>query len=195
MTSANSPNIYVFDFDQTITHIHTSGCAVTREEVGEEYIRSNIKDGFVELVEYLTQRDARIYIATYGDDSFGRGIQGATAGHALVQRYMDVVFGADQQYFSTEPAGNIIARCTNDGKHYHLERILEREELDGRNPDAMRCILLVDDDPYNVHYFANRGCATLVPDSPYESARMAAAAGILRALLDGLKGESENPTD
>ena len=83
----------------------------------------------------------------------------------------------------------------NDGKHYHLERILEREELDGRNPDAMRGILLVDDDPYNVHYFANRGCATLVPDSPYESARMAADAGILRALLDGLKGESENPTD
>ena len=191
MTAANLPKIYVFDFDRTITHIHTGGCAVTPEEVGEEYIRSNIKDGFVELVEYLVQRGDRIYIATYGDDRFSRGIKGATAGHALIKRYMDVIFGADQRYFffasPKDPQGNIIARCTNDGKYYHLELILAQEALDGGDPDIMRGILLIDDDPYNVHYFASRGCMTLVPDSPYDSAHLAAAAGVLRTLLNQLR--------
>ena len=82
-----------------------------------------------------------------------------------------------------DPQGNIIARHSNDGKQYHLERILEREQLDGSDPAAMRRILLIDDDPYNVHYFASRGCTTLVADSPYDSARQAADSGILRALL------------
>ena len=179
--------IYVFDFDQTITHIHTGGCAITEEEVCDGYIRSNLKDGLVELVEYLLNRDDRVYIATYGDDSFGKGVQGATAGHALIKRYMDVAFGADQRYFYLsspgDPQGNIIARHSNDGKQYHLERILEREQLDGSDPAAMRRILLIDDDPYNVHYVASRGCTTLVADSPYDSARQAADSGILRALL------------
>lgn len=179
--------IYVFDFDQTITHIHTGGCAITEEEVCDGYIRSNLKDGLVELVEYLLNRDDRVYIATYGDDSFGKGVQGATAGHALIKRYMDVAFGADQRYFYLsspgDPQGNIIARHSNDGKQYHLERILEREQLDGGDPAAMHRILLIDDDPYNVHYFASRGCTILVADSPYDSARQAADSGILRALL------------
>ena len=30
------PSIYVFDFDQTITHIHTGGCAMTEDEIGAD---------------------------------------------------------------------------------------------------------------------------------------------------------------
>ena len=66
------PRIYVFDFDQTITHIHTGGCAVTPEEISEEYIHSNLKDGFVELIDGLARKNISVYIATYGDDRFGR---------------------------------------------------------------------------------------------------------------------------
>ena len=55
MQPTNPHRIYVFDFDQTITRIHTGGCAETEAEIGEEYIRSNLKDGFVELVEYLVR--------------------------------------------------------------------------------------------------------------------------------------------
>ena len=140
------PSIDVFDFDQTITHIHTGGCAMTEDEIGADYIHSNIKGGFVELMECLQQRGDRVYIATYGDDSFGRGFAGTTAGHALVQRYMDTVLGTGQQYFvaSEDPPGNIIARCSNDGKHYHLECILAREGLDGNDPTVLRRILLLD---------------------------------------------------
>ena len=187
------PSIYVFDFDQTITHIHTGGCAMTEDEIGADYIHSNIKGGFVELMECLQQRGDRVYIATYGDDSFGRGFAGTTAGHALVQRYMDTVLGTGQQYFvaSEDPPGNIIARCSNDGKHYHLECILAREGLDGNDPTVLRRILLIDDDPFNVSYFASRGCMTLVPNSPHDSARMAAAPDILRAILDRLRGHAE----
>ena len=201
MDSTNPPRIYVFDFDQTITNIHTGGCAFTEEEVAETYIRSNLKDGLVELVEYLVQKKCHIYIATYGDDRYMRGIGGVLAGHALVKRYMDVAFGADQRHFTfaEELTGTIIARNSADGKRYHLERILEREGLDGNDLDVMRSIMLIDDDPYNVHYFAQRGCATLVPESPHESARRAADADILRALLDDLSGtagpESEKPND
>lgn len=187
MTTDTPSQIYVFDFDQTITHVHTGGCAATPEEISEEYIFSNLKDGFVELIEYLSQHNNPVYIATYGDDSFGRGIEGATAGHALIKRYMDVAFGADQRHFffssPKDPQGNIIARCSLDGKHYHLERILTREGINGSDPEAMRLILLLDDDAQNVHYFAQRGCATLVPESPYDSARQAADPGLMRALL------------
>ena len=186
------PTIYVFDFDQTITHIHTGGCAMTDDEVGPDYIRSNVKDGLIELVEGLQQLGDRIYIATYGDDRFGRGVAGATSGHALVQRYMDTILGVGQQYFvaSDDPPGNIIARCSNDGKRYHLTRILFREGLDGSDPSVLRRILVVDDDPVNVSYFASRGCMTLVPGSPCDAARMAAGPDILRVLHDRLRGYS-----
>ena len=187
------PRIYVFDFDQTITHIHTGGRAVTPEEISEEYIHSNLKDGFVELIDGLARKNISVYIATYGDDRFGRDFDGATVGHALVKRYMDVAFGVDQTHFHFEQDnageihGNIIARYSLDGKQYHLTRILAREGIDDSDPIAMHSILLLDDDAQNVHYFAQRGCATMVPSSPYESARQAADPGLMNALLDGLK--------
>lgn len=189
MQPTNPHRIYVFDFDQTITRIHTGGCAETEAEIGEEYIRSNLKDGFVELVEYLVQSGNRTYIATYGDDSFGHGIKEATAGHALVKRYMDVAFGTDQQYFyyAQEPTGNIIARYSLDGKRHHLKQILAREGINGNNSDVMRDLLLIDDDADNIHYFAHRGCSILVADSPRESAARATEADIFHDMLAQLR--------
>jgi len=189
MQPTNPHRIYVFDFDQTITRIHTGGCAETEAEIGEEYIRSILKDGFVELVEYLVRNGNRTYIATYGDDSFGHGIKEASAGHALVKRYMDVAFGTDQEYFyyAQEPTGNIIARYSLDGKRHHLEQILAREGIDGNDSDVMRNLLLIDDDADNVHYFAQRGCSILVADSPRESAARATEDGIFHNILAQLR--------
>jgi hypothetical protein len=198
---APPPRIFVFDFDQTITHVHTGGCAVNPVEIEEAYIRANLKEGFVELVQYLEQLGCRTYIATYGDDSFGDdsfganrfGPKTALAGHALVKRYMDVALGEGQEHFyfdhdtDGEIWGTIIAKFSGDGKHYHLERILAREKLDGSDPAVMRDILLIDDDAKNVDYFASRGCITLAPDSSVLAARLAMESGILLRLLAALR--------
>jgi hypothetical protein len=123
-----------------------------------------------------------VYIATYGDDSSACGLEGATAGHALISRYMDVVFGAKQTYFvgpQRNPDGeiisydNIIAKGSEDDKKFHMEIIAEREGLNvGCARDMSRVVFIVDDEK-NVAYFASRGCVTLDPHSAEESADMA----------------------
>jgi len=174
--------IYVFDFDCTITFEHTGGCAKTRYEVSSGFILNNIKAGFAETIRHLTQRGIPVYIATYGDDSLACGLEGATAGHALISRYMEVIFGATQTYFvgpQRNPAGeiisyvNIIAKGSEDDKKFHMEIIAERERLNVGCARDMGRIIFIDDDEKNVAYFASKGCVTLDPNSAEESAGVA----------------------
>ena len=66
---------------------------MTENGVSTDYICGNIKDSFVNLMEWLQQQGNRVYIATCAGDSFGRGFAGITASHALAPCYMDTAFG------------------------------------------------------------------------------------------------------
>ena len=66
---------------------------MTGNGVSTDYMRGNIKDSFVNLMEWLQQQGNRVYIATCAGDSFGRGFAGITASHTLALCYMDTAFG------------------------------------------------------------------------------------------------------
>jgi hypothetical protein len=180
---AGERRIYVFDFDRTITILHT-GALAYGNELSPSFIQKNVKKGFADFVRTVISRGHGVYIASYNDDANADLVEGeALSGHDLIKHYMDQVFGQEQTIFKPPrengggevgPVGNIIASNSQDLKQYHLEIILRQEGLDKKNPDDMKRIYLLEDDEDVVRFFMEKGCTTIVPYSASRSADTAA---------------------
>ena len=181
--SPGERRIYVFDFDRTITILHTGSIAYGNERT-PEFIDRNVKKGFAEFVHRVIKRGHKVYIASYGDDANAEQVEEeAVSGHDLIKLYMDRIFGPDQTIFTAPrrnetgeivAAGNIIASNSQDNKQYHLDYILRQEGLDSENPDDMKRIYVLEDDEDVVRSFMEKGCTTIVPFSASRSADTAA---------------------
>lgn len=175
--------VYIFDFDSTITNLHTGGLAYGND-LSPDFIQSNIKKGFDDFVRKVKGSGHHIYIASYNDDANADTFDGdALSGHELIKLYMDLAFGRDQDIFTlprkNEPGevavtGNIIARNSQDLKQYHLDTISALENLDQSNPDDMKRIYLLEDDEDIVRHYMEKGITTIVPYSASRSADTAA---------------------
>jgi len=184
--------IYVFDFDRTITILHTGGLAYGNE-LSPEHIRKNIKNGFADFVRKAVNRGHGVYIASYSDDTNAGVVGGdALSGHDLIKFYMDQIFGSDQAIFSIPQkndageiasSGNIIANNSQDFKKSHLDFIVKREGLDLENPDDMKRLYLLDDDEDVVRFFMEMGCTIIVPYSASRSADTAATKTLFTSYL------------
>lgn len=180
----------ILDFDCTITREHTGGCAQGADKLTIEYIKNNTKDLFVEFVMKAHACGVRLYIATYGDDSFAENDEDV-AGHALVMRYMDNLFGPRQTFFKGPQRNsdgditryhNVIARCSGDRKAFHLDIVLN--DL-GAHALAHE-ILFVDDSTSNLDYAYEQGCQLMVPRAPDTSASVSADERVFSLLMDRL---------
>lgn len=161
--------IYIFDFDQTITLRHTGGFAGDKKEIEEDFILKNIKPGFKDLIDTIVEKNYGVYIASLGDEATIRSSD-LPNGSRLIKRYMDVLFGYDQNIFKCPvfdeewnliENGNIIAKFTYDKKQYHLELILQMEKIDLLDKKNMKKIFFVDDDPNNLENFYENGCQVM----------------------------------
>jgi hypothetical protein len=171
--------IYVFDFDRTITILHTGAIAYCNELTGA-FVRKNVKKGFAEFVRRVVGNGHAVYIASYSDDANAETVEAdAVSGHDLIKFYMDEIFGPEQGIFmryrgeaagTTGPAGNIIALNSQDFKQYHLDIILQQENLDPENSEDMKRIFLLEDDEDVVRHFMEKGCTAIVPFSASRSA-------------------------
>ena len=181
----------VLDFDCTITLEHTGGRADSAEELLCEYIKNNTKSVFVEFVQESMRQGIELWIATYGDDGFAQNSDDV-AGHELVKRYMNVLFGPDQRLFR-EPKRdeqrnitayhNVIARCSGDRKAFHWD-IIRMQMGTNFHPDE---ILFLDDSQSNLDYAAELGCQLMVPGSSDTSARVCASKELFTLLLDRMR--------
>jgi len=191
-TLVQERRIYIFDFDRTITILHTGGLAYGNE-LTVEAIRKNVKIGFTDFVRKVISRGHAVYIASYSDDRNVEAVDAeALSGHDLIKYYMDVVFGPDQTIFTIPgkdekgeivSGGNIIANNTQDFKQYHLARILDQEGLDRENPLDMKRIYLLEDDEDVVRFFMEEGCTIIVPFSASRSADTAAMKTLFTSYL------------
>jgi hypothetical protein len=171
--------IYIFDFDRTITILHTGGLAYGNE-LSPEYVRKNVKKGFADFVRKVVNDGHAVYIASYSDDTNAEVVdEKALSGHGLIKFYMDQVFGPDQTIFTPPQinedgdivsSGNIIANKTQDFKQYHLDIILKLEGLAPGNSDDMKRIYILEDDEDVVRFFMKKGCTIIVPYSASRSA-------------------------
>jgi hypothetical protein len=176
---AGERRIYIFDFDRTITIMHT-GALAYGNELTPSFIQRNVKKGFADFVRQVTNAGHVVYIASYNDDANTDVVEGeALSGHELIKFYMDLVFGENQAIFAISrknesgeivSPGNIIAGNTQDLKQHHLDIIVQQEGLDQENPDDMKRIYLLDDDEDVVHFFMEKGCTVIVPFSASRSA-------------------------
>jgi len=181
--SAAERRIYIFDFDSTITILHTGGLSYGKELTADFIIR-NIKKGFDDFVRRVTGYGHKVYISSYSDDANADSVaEEALSGHELIKFYMDTLFGRDQKLFTLPRKndvgeiisdGNIIAGNSKDLKQYHLDTITQREGLDQNNPDDMKRIYLLEDDEDIVRHYMEKGCTTIVPYSASRSADTAA---------------------
>ena len=175
--------VYILDFDRTITILHT-GAIAYGNELTPVFIQKNVKKGFADFVRKVTGRGHAVYIASYSDDSNIDLVEGeALSGHDLIKYYMDLVFGPEQTIFTPlrkneageiVAIGNIIANNTQDYKQYHLDIVVQLENLDQDNPADMKRIYLIEDDEDVVRFFMAKGCTTIVPYSASRSADTAA---------------------
>lgn len=171
--------IYVFDFDRTITILHTGAIAYAHE-LNPTSVQRNVKKGFAEFVSLVIENGHAVYIASYSDDANAESVEGeAVSGHDLIKFYMDEIFGPEQTFFmkyrekgagETGAAGNIIAANSQDFKQYHLDIILQQENLDPENREDMKRIFLLEDDEDVVRHYMEKGCTTIVPFSASRSA-------------------------
>jgi hypothetical protein len=177
--SPQEKRIYVFDFDRTITILHT-GAIAYRHELNPISVQKNVKKGFAEFVSRVINNGHAVYIASYSDDANAENVEGeAISGHDLIKFYMDEIFGPEQTIFmksrgnkagETVTAGNIIATNSQDYKQYHLDIIVQQENLDPENKEEMKRIFLLEDDEDVVRHFMEKGCTTIVPFSASRSA-------------------------
>ena len=175
--------VYIIDFDQTITILHTGSIAYGNE-LNPAYIQKNVKKGFADFVRRLINYGHAVYIASYSDDTSADLVEeDALSGHDLIKYYMDQVFGQDQTIFTAPrkneageivSPGNIIANNTQDYKKYHLDVIAELEGLDQESPEDMKRIYILEDDEDVVRFYMEKGCTTIVPFSASRSADTAA---------------------
>jgi hypothetical protein len=180
---ADEKRIYILDFDRTITILHT-GALAYGNELAPSFIQKNVKKGFAEFVNKVIKNGHTVYIASYSDDSNADVVEGeALSGHELIKFYMDLVFGQDQTIFTPPRVngeggainpGNIIANNSQDYKKFHLDIIVQLEDLDHNNPEEMKRIYLLEDDEDVVRYFMEKGCTIIVPFSASRSADTAA---------------------
>jgi hypothetical protein len=176
---ADERRIYIFDFDRTITILHTGGLAYGKE-LSPDSILKNIKKGFDDFVRRVTNCGHKAYISSYSDDANADTVEEeALSGHELIKFYMDVLFGRDQSLFTLPQKnesgdivseGNIIANNSQDFKQFHLDTISQCEGLDQNNPDDMKRIYLLEDDEDIVRHYMEKGCTTIVPYSASRSA-------------------------
>ena len=97
--------IYLFDFDRTITILHTGGLAYGNE-LSPDHVLKNVKKGFAEFIRKAVNKGHAVYIASYSDDANAEVVdEKALSGHDLIKFYMDQVFGPDQTFF-TPPQKN-----------------------------------------------------------------------------------------
>ena len=97
--SAEERRIYMFDFDRTITILHTGSIAYGKE-LTPEHIQKNVKKGFAEFVHKVVNKGHTVYIASYNDDSSADVVdEEALSGHDLIKFYMDLIFGKEQTIF------------------------------------------------------------------------------------------------
>jgi hypothetical protein len=181
--SPQERRIYVLDFDRTITILHT-GAIAYGSELEPSFIQKNVKRGFADFVRRIINNGHRVYIASYSDDANANLVEEeAVSGHDLIKFYMDEVFGREQTLFTTPTknrageiisAGNIIAGNSQDFKQYHLDIIVQQENLDQENPADMKRIYLLEDDEEVVRFFMGKGCTIIVPFSASRSADTAA---------------------
>jgi hypothetical protein len=180
---ANERRIYIFDFDRTITIMHT-GALAYGNELRPDFIQKNVKKGFADFVSNVISYGHVVYIASYSDDGNADVVEeDALSGHELIKFYMELVFGQDQKTFTGPEKnetgeivshGNIIASNTQDLKRYHFDIIVRQEGLDQENPEDMKRIYLLEDDEDVVYFFMQKGCTTIVPFSASRSADTAA---------------------
>lgn len=168
----------VLDFDCTITREHTGGRAYSPEMVADEYIKNNTKNGFVGFVRGAIRKNLKLYIATYGDDCFAES-ESDVAGHALIARYMECLFGSGQTVFrgpERDDEGtitkyhNIIAKLSGDRKAFHWELILGQLAGDVHADE----ILFLDDEMSNIEYAQGLGCQCIVRGSAEYAASISA---------------------
>ena len=168
----------VLDFDCTITREHTGGRAGSPEMVSLEYIKNNTKNGFQEFVRQVVLKDIAIYIATYGDDSFATAPE-ELAGHALIQRYMECLFGTEQTIFQAPERDaegqitryhNVIAKFSGDRKAFHWDIILR--QLKGEV--GVHEVLFLDDGIGNIEYAQELGCQCIVTGTAEYAASISA---------------------
>jgi hypothetical protein len=176
--------IYILDFDSTITVMHTGGLAYGND-VSNEHVRKNIKDGFEDFIHKVLRRGHVVYIASYNDDSNMDSVddEDALSGHALIKFYMDLAFGQDQKIFTVPNRnetgeivdyGNIVSVNSQDLKQHHFDVITKKEGLNQDNPEDMKRIYIIEDDEDITRFFMDKGCKTLVPYSASRSADTAA---------------------
>jgi hypothetical protein len=178
LTKLDSVKAVVLDFDCTITREHTGGRAESADVLTSDYIKNNIKNGFVSFVRGALRKNLRLYIATYGDDSFAEREEDV-AGHALVDRYMRCLFGEGQTIFrgpERDEQGaitkyhNTIAKLSGDRKAFHWEIIMN--QLKGEVPAHE--ILFLDDQMSNLEYARELGCQCIVQGSAEYAASISA---------------------
>ncbi|MGW8160742.1 MAG: hypothetical protein ACWGN1_00690 [Desulfobulbales bacterium] len=183
VVSPGERRIYIFDFDRTITILHTGAIAYGDERT-PEFIHKNVKKGFADFVRRVVSRGHKVYIASYSDDGNAALVEeDAISGHDLIKFYMDQIFGPEQTLFTipqkntageTVSVGNIVASNSQDNKQFHLDFILHQEGLDQGNPDDMKRVYILEDDEDVVRSFMEKGCTVIVPFSASRSADTAA---------------------
>lgn len=143
--------LIIFDFDLTLTCIHTSGCQNERH-LDENNITRNISDyRFIKLlIPYLIEMDYTVMIASYADNNLQN--KGYISGEQLIMKYLDVLFDKNRTFLNKDDIIGFYPTNELDGKNIHINKLMTRYNKTHpnnpiNNPDQ---ILLIDDQDSNI---------------------------------------------
>ena len=152
--------LIVFDFDLTLTCIHTSGCQNERH-LEEDNIIQNISDFRLIkiLIPSLIEMGYHVSIASYADNSLHNEDKGYIAGEYLIMKYLNVLYPIDRNFLNKEDIIGFYPSSDLDGKNLHIDRLIIRyNKLYPNNPiTSPDQILLIDDQENNIKIAKFRG--------------------------------------
>lgn len=153
--------LVVFDFDKTITKLHTQGAVIFQNEATPEFIQSNFADlQFLKFaVPFIKAQGCTVAVASFGshnDDAI-------MSGKVLIRKYLDTAFGAKKAldlfpdhcitFWHPSSKGKDEKKV---GKEDHIAEIVKNLPT---KPKAAE-IMLFDDDETNIHVAKKKGHRT-----------------------------------
>jgi 3-deoxy-D-manno-octulosonate 8-phosphate phosphatase KdsC-like HAD superfamily phosphatase len=170
--------LIVFDFDETITALHTGGSFYFKDNKIEQIMAlMNDVTFFKQFVNLLEKNKINVAIATYADEYMSKNIN-VLAGQKMVLKFMDIIFGNDYNPFNINNViafhpvnkSQIFVNICNEldmeqynkikhEKNIHLSLLQKKYNLDKNE------ILLIDNDKRNTDAATKYGfCGYHVPD-------------------------------
>eukprot|EP00040_Diaphanoeca_grandis_P020601 m.109564 g.109564 ORF g.109564 m.109564 type:complete len:312 (-) comp27967_c2_seq1:449-1384(-) len=154
--------LVVFDFDKTITKLHTQGAVIFQNEATPEFIENNFADlEFLKFcVPFIKAQGCTVAVASFGSHNE----DAIMSGKVLIRKYLDTAFGAKKAldlfpdhcitFWHPSSKGRDEKQV---GKEDHIAEIVKNLP---QKPKASE-IALFDDDETNIHVAKKKGHRTI----------------------------------